>query len=136
MGLKIQEIANKSVKVEHPTKPFINKIKLVMFYEEINEKEFKNVVIFGKCSFDGSPCGTGTASRLVALYAKNRIGVGEEIISQSIIGTKFIAKIVEETKIGEYTAVIPELTGRAYITAQTQIIIDKSDPLLSMVFSN
>ena len=129
LGLKIREIANKSVKVEHPTKPFINKIKLVMFYEEISEKEFKNVVIFGKGSFDRSPCGTGTASRLAALYAKNRVSIGEEIISQSIIGTKFIAKIVKETRIGEYTAVIPELTGRAYITAQTQIIIDKSDPL-------
>ena len=129
LGLKIREIANKSVKVKHPTKPFINKIKLVMFYEEVSKREFKNVVIFGKGSFDRSPCGTGTASRLAALYAKNKISMGEEIVSQSIIGTKFIARIVEKTRIGEYIAIIPELTGRAYITAQTYIIIDKNDPL-------
>ena len=100
-----------------------------MFYEEVSKREFKNVVIFGKGSFDRSPCGTGTASRLAALYAKNKISMGEEIVSQSIIGTKFIARIVEKTRIGEYIAIIPELTGRAYITAQTYIIIDKNDPL-------
>lgn len=130
-GLKIRDAVNAQIQVQHPTAKHITDVGLTEIYEKIENRQAKarNVVIFGKGQFDRSPCGTGTSARLAALYAKGQIGVNEPFISESIIGTVFEGKIVEVTKVGQFDAVIPEITGSAYVTGFNQFVVDSEDPL-------
>jgi proline racemase len=77
---------------------------------------------------DRSPCGTGTSARLAQLHARGAIGVGEPFVSESVLGTRFTGRIVQETTVGELPAVIPEITGRAWITGMGQYLLDPEDP--------
>ena len=63
------------------------------------------------------------------MYAKGELKVGDSIVNESIICTKFIGKILSETKVGDFKAIIPEITGSAYITGFSQYIVDPDDPV-------
>jgi proline racemase len=73
---------------------------------------------------DRSPCGTGTSARMAALHARGELAIGERFVHRSIIGTEFVGRLVEETDRG----VIPEITGRAWITGMGQYLLDPEDP--------
>jgi proline racemase len=77
---------------------------------------------------DRSPCGTGTSARLAQLHARGEIGVGDEFVNESVIGTRFTGRIVEEAEIAGLPAVVPEITGRAWITGMGQYLLDPEDP--------
>jgi proline racemase len=77
---------------------------------------------------DRSPCGTGTSAKLAALHARGELGVGDEFVNESVIGTRFRGRIVEETEVGGLPAVVPEITGRAWITGMGQYVLDPEDP--------
>jgi proline racemase len=73
---------------------------------------------------DRSPCGTGTSARMAQLHARGRLALGEPFVNESIIGTRFTGRLVEETATG----VIPEITGRAWITGRAEYVLDPEDP--------
>jgi proline racemase len=77
---------------------------------------------------DRSPCGTGTSAKLAQLHARGELGVGEEFVNRSLIGTRFGGRIVEETEVAGHPAVVPEISGRAWITAMGQYLLDPEDP--------
>jgi proline racemase len=77
---------------------------------------------------DRSPCGTGTSAKLASLHARGELAVGEEFLSESVIGTRFRARIVEETEVAGRAAVVPEIRGRAWITGMGQYVLDPDDP--------
>jgi proline racemase len=77
---------------------------------------------------DRSPCGTGTSARLAALHARGEVGVGEDFVNESVLGTRFTGRIVEETEVAGVPAVVPEITGRAWITGMGQYLLDPDDP--------
>jgi len=79
-------------------------------------------------AYDRSPCGTGTSAKLAVLHAKGELGVGDRFDSQSVLGTQFDARIVAETSVGEFKAVVPEITGSAWITSFATFVIDPEDP--------
>ena len=78
--------------------------------------------------FDRSPCGTGTSAKIATLYAKGKIGINEPFVYESITGTTFIGKVLRKTKIGEYNGIVPEITGRAFVTGFNQLVVDPEDP--------
>jgi proline racemase len=78
--------------------------------------------------FDRSPCGTGTSARMAQLHARGELGLDEEFVNESFIGTRFIGRLVGETMVGDVPAVIPEITGRAWITGTAQYLLDPEDP--------
>lgn len=78
--------------------------------------------------FDRSPCGTGTSARMAALHARGQLGLDEPFVSESLIGTRFSGRLVSETKIAGITAVVPEISGRAWITGFSQHLLDPDDP--------
>ncbi|ABR46896.1 proline racemase [Alkaliphilus metalliredigens QYMF] len=131
LGLQIRDIVNKTIKVQHPEKAHINTVDLVEIYDEASHPEahYKNVVIFGQGQLDRSPCGTGTSAKLATLYAKGMLKENEEFVYESITGTLFKGRVLETTKVGEIDAVIPEITGSAYITGFNHFVIDPEDPL-------
>src|SRR4029078_319067 len=65
---------------------------------------------------DRSPCGTGTCAKMAALYAKGQLALGQDFVHEGILGTTFTGRLVEETRIGEFRAVVPTLSGTAWIT--------------------
>jgi len=131
IGLKIRDIVNKEVEIQHPTLEHIKTVDLVEIYDEPTNPEatLKNVVIFGEGQVDRSPCGTGTSAKMATLFAKGKLKEGQPFVYESIIGTMFKGRVVGTTKVGDFDAVIPEITGSAYITGFNTFVIDDDDPM-------
>ncbi len=85
----------------------------------------RNVTIFADGELDRSPCGSGTAARVALLAATGELAEGEVLTHDSIIGTRFHARIAERTAAG----VIPEVTGIAYRVGSSSFELDDDDPL-------
>jgi proline racemase len=77
---------------------------------------------------DRSPCGTGTSARLAQLHARGALAVGEAFVNESVIGTRFTGRVAAETTVGGRPAIVPEITGRAWITGMGQYLLDAEDP--------
>lgn len=93
------------------------------------DADMRNIVVFGKHQADRSPCGTGTSAKLSALYRQGKIQIGEPFVYESFLGTTFTGVIKEECEIADYKAIIPEITGSAYITGVATYLLDERDPL-------
>lgn len=79
-------------------------------------------------SLDRSPCGTGTSAKMAVLHAKGELPLLREFVHESILGTLFTGMLIEETRVGPYAAVVPEITGSAWITGYAEYVLDPSDP--------
>jgi len=77
---------------------------------------------------DRSPCGTGTSAKMVALWAKGELTLGQEFVHEGILGTTFTGKLVRETTVGGLPAVVPTIRGTAWITGTAQYVVDDDDP--------
>ncbi|GAB2919794.1 proline racemase family protein [Streptomyces mayteni] len=78
--------------------------------------------------FDRSPCGTGTSARMAQLHARGELPLDTEFVNESFIGTRFTGRLVAETTVAGRPAVVPTITGRAWITATAQYLLDPTDP--------
>jgi proline racemase len=79
-------------------------------------------------AIDRSPCGTGTCAKMAALHAKGRLGLGQDFRHEGVLGTIFTGRLLEETTVGPYPAVVPTISGRAWITGFAQYVVDAEDP--------
>lgn len=79
-------------------------------------------------AIDRSPCGTGTSARMAVLHARGELALAQDFRHEGILGTVFTGRLVEETQVGERTAVVPEITGNAYITGFADYVVDPTDP--------
>jgi proline racemase len=77
---------------------------------------------------DRSPCGTGTCAKMAALWAKGKIGLNDDFVHEGILGTTFTGRLIRETEVGGTPAVIPTLSGTAWITGFAQYVLDPDDP--------
>ena len=75
-----------------------------------------------------SPGGTGTSALMAVRRARGQLGLNTDFVNESFIGTSFTGRLVEETSVGEHVAVVPTITGRAWLTATSQFMLDPSDP--------
>ena len=131
LGIALRDIINREIPVIHPTLSHIHTVDLVEWWSETETKgaTLKNCVVFGKGQVDRSPCGTGTSAKMATLFARGELKVGEPFYYESILGTIFEGKILDTAKVGGYDAVIPQITGSAYITAFNHFVMEKNDPL-------
>jgi proline racemase len=79
-------------------------------------------------ALDRSPCGTGTCAKMAVLHAKGQLGLDEDFHHEGVLGTIFTGKLESQTKVGPYDAVIPTLSGQAWITGFSSYVLDPSDP--------
>ena len=128
IGMAMLDYVNKNVEIKHPELD-ITSVDLIEFYSHkaTDGADLRNVVIFGDGMADRSPCGTGCSAKVAQLVAKGELQIGEKITSQSFIGSKFIACPIEKTKVGEFDAVIPQVTGSASVMSMGTYIICKDD---------
>jgi proline racemase len=77
---------------------------------------------------DRSPCGTGTCAKMATLHARGMLGLHEEFRHEGILGTIFTGRLIEETMVGPYAAVVPTISGQAWITGLSTYTLDPTDP--------
>ena len=111
----------------HPEDARIRGCRHVVFYEDSPEGT-RNATSIHPGWLDRSPCGTGTSARMASLHARGGLAVGEPFVNRSVIGTSFTGRVVEETTVGGLPAIVPEITGRAWVTGMGQYLLDPSDP--------
>lgn len=116
----------------HPENPTINGMSHVQWTGKVIDptSTARNAVFYGEKAIDRSPCGTGTSARMAQWYAQGKLKKGDEFIHESIIGSKFIGRIEEETTLDGKKAIIPSIEGWAMIHGFNHIILDDDDPYM------
>jgi proline racemase len=128
-GLEIAAAINRSATPVHPLDQTIAGCKHVVFHAPgLDGADARNATAIHPGWLDRSPCGTGTSARMAALHARGELAIGQEFVNESIIGSRFTGRLLEEVKVGAIPAVIPEVSGRAWITAMGQYLLDPTDP--------
>ena len=125
-----RERLNEKYKFTHPENEHINGLSHMLWTGSTIDptSTARNAVFYGDKAIDRSPCGTGTSARMAQWYAKGKLRKGDEFIHESIIGSKFIGRIEDETTIGGRPAIVPSIEGWAIVTGYNTIIIDDDDP--------
>jgi proline racemase len=129
-GEQIRAVVEAEVDLTHPEGAQAQGLVYVQFYGPPHDPRahLRNAVVAAPAGLDRSPCGTGTSARLANLWARGCLALGQEFVHESIIGTRFEARVVGTTQVGAREAVVPEVTGRAYPTARGQLIRRADDP--------
>jgi proline racemase len=78
--------------------------------------------------FDRSPCGTGTSARMAQLHTRGELPLRTDFVNESFIGSQFVGRLVEETSVADLPAVVPTITGRAWVTGTAQYFLAPDDP--------
>ncbi len=142
LGELIKAAAREQLPVVHPENPDIAGISILEFTAPptLADADGKNTVVISTGSFDWnnpstwtgvldrSACGTGTCARMAVMHAKNQLPLGRDFVHESIMGTTFTGRLIEETTVGQYSAVIPTITGEAWIYGLSTYLVDPSDP--------
>lgn len=142
IGEMIKAAAREQLPVEHPENPGISGVTIAQLYGPATRSDAsaKNAVVVSTGTLDWSrpetwtgaldrsPCGTGTCARMAVLHAKGRLTVGEDFVHEGLLGTTFTGRLVRETRVGSHRAVVPSLSGRAWITGFATYVIDPEDP--------
>ncbi len=129
-GLELMDAINRSEPPVHPADERIAGCRHVVFTApgEDGPHSQRSATSIHPGWLDRSPCGTGTSAKLAQLHARGELAVGDEFVNRSVIGTRFGARIVAETEVAGLPAVVPEITGRAWITGMAQYVLDPEDP--------
>lgn len=142
LGELIKAAAREQLPVVHPENPDISGISILEFTgpPALQGAHGKNTVVISTGSFDWddpstwtgvldrSACGTGTCARMAVMHAKGELSLEQRFVHESIMGTIFTGCLIEETTVGPYPAVIPTITGQAWIYGLSTYLVDPSDP--------
>ncbi|WP_026423830.1 proline racemase family protein [Actinokineospora inagensis] len=127
-GLSIMDAINATNRPVHPENPAISGCKHVQLVAPRAGGGSRNAMVIHPGWFDRSPCGTGTSARLAQLHARGELAIGEDYVNESLLGTHFIGRLVRSVTVGQTAAVVPTVTGRAWITGTAQYLLDPTDP--------
>lgn len=129
-GMQIKASLEAALRIEHPEEPGLHGLYGTIFTgPPSGAADLRNVTIFADAEVDRSPCGTGTCAVMAVLSAMGLLARDQIFTHESIIGTLFRGRVVDETTVGELAAIVPEISGEAYITGENTFIIDEEDPL-------
>lgn len=79
-------------------------------------------------ALDRCPCGTGTSAKMAVLHARGELSIGEDFVHEGPLGTTFTGRIIEETSVGPYAAIVPEISGQGWISGMGEYLLDETDP--------
>ncbi len=128
-GLAIMEAINTAKLPVHPTDENITGCHHVQFVAAgSTARHSRHAMAIYPGWFDRSPCGTGTSARMAQLHARGELPLHTDFVNESFIGTRFIGRLTGETEVGGLPAVLPTITGRAWVTGTAQYLLDPTDP--------
>src|SRR3989442_875374 len=132
-GEAIKKAVNSTMSINHPVEADLSFVygTILTDVPENPEHYSRNVCIFANGEVDRSPTGTGVSARLALHHAKGEIVDGQQIVIESILGaaSTFSGRIVGRAQVGQYEAIVPEVSGKAFITGLHEFIIDPRDTL-------
>lgn len=142
VGEMIKAAAAEQLPVGHPENPGISGITIAQLSgPSMNPKASRRnavIVSTGKLDWhkpqswtgalDRSPCGTGTCAKMATLYAKGQLPLLQDFVHEGILGTTFTGRLIAETRVGPYAAVVPLISGQAWITGFANYVIEEDDP--------
>jgi proline racemase len=142
LGEMVKAAATEQLPVVHPENPDIKNITIAVVSGPAThpEADLKNAVVVssGKLDWerpatwtgaiDRSPCGTGTCAKMAVLHAKGQLDLNQDFKHEGILGTIFTGRLLRETQVGPYTAVVPQISGQAWVTGIAQYVVDPDDP--------
>jgi proline racemase len=130
LGERVRLAARAQLMVAHPENPAIAGVSIVQLnrpFAGVGEVT-RNTCIVAPGRSDRSPTGTGTCARMAVLHARGQMRVGDTMVHESLIGSRFTGRIDNETTLAGRTAIIPTISGRAWITGTFNYFIDPEDP--------
>ncbi|MCY7326648.1 MAG: proline racemase family protein [Microbacteriaceae bacterium] len=128
-GLAIMAAINETDPPKHPTIDGVDHCHHVEFIAPGSDATFsRHAMAIYPGWFDRSPCGTGTSARMAELWARGELALDTDFVNESFIGSIFVGRLVRETTVEGIPAVIPTITGRAWVTGIGQYLLDPSDP--------
>jgi proline racemase len=132
LGVRIADAATEQIGFSHAENPDWTHISFCLFAAPVRRRgdvlETRHAVAIRPGKIDRSPTGTGVSARLALLHARQAIAPGESLVAHSIIGSRFTGRIEGETTVGDMTAIIPSIEGRAWRTGSREIYVDPGDP--------
>jgi len=131
VGMRIKRAVMARYRIAHPDgDPGLNFLYGTILVQPLTGKiHSRNACVFAEGEVDRSPTGTGVSGRAAILYARGELPLGRVVTIESIIGTRFDVEVVEETAAGGLRAIIPRVTGTAFITGRNEFLLDPEDPL-------
>ena len=131
-GIKITNATNEQLGFYHPENPDWKHISFCQItaplFKENDIYVGRNAVAIQPGKLDRSPTGTGCSARLALLKKRGLIKIGDQYIGESVIGSRFHCRLESLTRVGDFEAVIPSISGRAWITGSHQHMLDPGDP--------
>jgi len=128
-GLAIMDAINATDRPVHPEDPGINGCHHVYLAAPGSDaRHSRHAMVIHPGWFDRSPCGTGTSARMAQLWARGELPLHQDFVNESFLGRHFTGRLVEETSVAGISAVVPTITGRAWITGTAQYLLDPEDP--------
>ncbi len=132
LGVQITQAANEQLRFHHPTNPEWTHFSFCLFAGPLrrdgNQLRARAAVAIRPGKIDRSPTGTAASARMALLHATGQMQIGDTFIAESIINSKFTGRIVKTARVGDQPAIIPEITGRAWITGKHEHMLDPDDP--------
>ncbi len=131
-GLQIMAAVNEQLDFAHPENPEISECRHVVFTAPPEgDLPARAAVAIHPGWVDRSPCGTGTSARMAQLAARGELGLHEDFVHGSLLGTTFTGRLVDSTTVGPFPAVVPTVRGRAWLTGVGHYLLDPDDPFPS-----
>lgn len=132
LGRKLVKAANEQLPFHHPDLPDWKHYAFAFMREKIERVDgvltSRNACVVNPGKLDRSPTGTGCSALMAVLHARGLMKVGETYVGRSVIDSRFIGRIAGETTVGNHKAITPQITGRAWISGQTTLLLDPADP--------
>jgi trans-L-3-hydroxyproline dehydratase len=134
-GMRIKRSVMRCYEIVHPDgEADLNFLYGTIFVERLDDPDgsgshSRNVCVFAEGEVDRCPTGTGVSGRAAIHHSRGELAAGRSITIESIIGTTFDVRVVDETRVGGLPAVVPEVTGAAHITGRHEFLVDPADPL-------
>ena len=132
IGTALTAAATEQLGFSHPTIPDWQHISFAQIAGPLkwegDRLTMRSTSVIEPGKLDRSPTGTGVSARMALLRADGEMQVGDRLTMRSIIGSEFQGTILSDTEIGGLPAIVPSISGRAWITGTSEYTLDPADP--------
>lgn len=131
-GIAVVRAAGEQLGLVHPLDPAVAGVSFCQFTAPVaaegGRRVGRNAVVIRPGKVDRSPTGTGLSARMAVLHARGEMGPGDELTARSLIGSEFRGRIEKAVRLGGRPAIVPSISGRAWITGRSTLSLDPDDP--------